>query len=144
MKKKVLAILVTAAMVCGLAACGNSADGNNSSAKADGGDKDGTYRVGICQLVQHESLDAATQGFEDALEEEFGTNVEFDLQNAQNDSNTCSTIINSFVSGDVDLILANATASLQAAAAGTNEIRFWAHALPSTESLSDLMILTAR
>lgn len=96
--------------------------GNNSSAKADGGDKDGTYRVGICQLVQHESLDAATQGFEDALEEEFGTNVEFDLQNAQNDSNTCSTIINSFVSGDVDLILANATASLQAAAAGTNEI----------------------
>ncbi len=122
MKKKVLAILVTAAMVCGLAACGNSADGNNSSAKADGGDKDGTYRVGICQLVQHESLDAATQGFEDALEEEFGTNVEFDLQNAQNDSNTCSTIINSFVSGDVDLILANATASLQAAAAGTNEI----------------------
>ena len=75
MKKKVLAILVTAAMVCGLAACGNSADGNNASAKTDEGAKDATYRVGICQLVQHESLDAATQGFEDALEEEFGTNV---------------------------------------------------------------------
>ena len=122
MKKKVLAILVTAAMVCGLAACGNSAQEDNTSAKADEASGGATYKVGICQLVQHESLDAATQGFEDALEEEFGTNVEFDLQNAQNDSNTCSTIINSFVSNDVDLILANATASLQAAAAGTDKI----------------------
>lgn len=122
MKKKVLAILVTAAMVCGLAACGNSADGGNSSVKGGEASGETTYRVGICQLVQHESLDAATQGFQDALVEEFGTNVEFDVQNAQNDSNTCSTIINSFVSNDVDLILANATASLQAAASGTDKI----------------------
>ena len=48
--------------------------------------------------------------------------MEFDEQNAQNDSNTCSTIANSFVSGGVDLILANATASLQAAAAATDTI----------------------
>ena len=55
--------------------------------------------------------------------ETFGEDgVEFDEQNAQGDSNTCSTIINSFVSEGVDLILANATASLQAAQAGTNEI----------------------
>ena len=81
-----------------------------------------TFTVGICQLVQHEALDAATQGFKDALTENFGDSVIFDEQNAQGDPNTCSTIINSFVSNDVDLILANATASLQAAAAGTNEI----------------------
>ncbi len=81
-----------------------------------------SYTVGICQLVQHEALDAATQGFKDVLSEELGDAVTFDEQNAQGDSNTCSTIINSFVSNGVDLILANATASLQAAVAGTNEI----------------------
>jgi len=81
-----------------------------------------TYTVGICQLVQHDALDAATQGFKDALVEALGDAVVFDEQNAQGDSNTCSTIINSFVSNDVDLILANATPALQAAQAGTNEI----------------------
>lgn len=108
MKKKILATLLTLAMVGSLTACGNT--------KSDG------YNVGICQLVQHVALDAATQGFKDALTEELGDKVTFDEQNAQGDSNTCSTIINSFVSNDVDLILANATPALQAAAAGTNEI----------------------
>lgn len=83
---------------------------------------DASYTVGICQLVQHDALDAATQGFKDALTEALGDAVTFDEQNAQGDSNTCSTIINSFVSNHVDLILANATPSLQAAQAGTNEI----------------------
>lgn len=81
-----------------------------------------TYTVGICQLVQHEALDAATQGFKDALTEALGDRVVFDEQNASGDSNTCSTIVNSFVSKNVDLILANATPALQAAAAGTYEI----------------------
>ena len=109
--KKFLAILLTAVMSLGLVACGNS-----SSDKK-------TYNVGICQLVQHEALDAATQGFKDALTEELGEDaVTFDEQNAQGDSATCSTIINGFVSNNVDLILANATPALQAAQAGTNEI----------------------
>ena len=80
------------------------------------------YNVGICQLVQHPALDAATEGFEAALKDKLGDNVKFDLQNASGDSATCATIINQFVSNDVDLILANATAALQAAAAGTSEI----------------------
>lgn len=107
--KKILALLVAATMVLGLTACGGASD-------------DGTFTVGICQLVQHEALDAATQGFMDALTEEFGDKVSFDVQNAQGDSNTCSTIVNSFVSNNVDLILANATPALQAAAAGTDTI----------------------
>ena len=87
------------------------------------GKKDDTYTVGICQLVQHEALDAATKGFKDALVEEFGEDgIKFDEQNAQGDANTCATIINGFVSSDVDLILANATPALQAAAAGTDTI----------------------
>ena len=82
-----------------------------------------TYNVGICQLVQHVALDAATEGFKTALIDELGEGaVNFDEQNAQGDSATCSTIINSFVAADVDLIMANATPPLQAAAAGTTDI----------------------
>ena len=110
MKRKALAITLAAVMAMGTCAV---------TASAADGDK---YTIGICQLVQHEALDAATQGFKQALTEEFGDVVQFDEQNAQGDSNTCSTIINSFVSEGTDLILANATASLQAAAAGTSDI----------------------
>ena len=78
--------------------------------------------MGVCQLVTHDALDAATQGFIDALTEELGDAVTFDVQNAAGDSNTCSTIVNSFVAADVDLILANATAALQAAVAATADI----------------------
>ena len=81
-----------------------------------------TYRIGICQLVQHVALDAATQGFQDALQEKLGDSVTFDVQNASGDSSTCSTIVNSFVAGGVDLIMANATPALQAAVAATGDI----------------------
>ncbi len=80
------------------------------------------YRVGICQLVQHVALDSATQGFKDALTAALGDDVEFDEQNASGEAVNCATIINGFVSSDVDLILANATAPLQAAASATATI----------------------
>ena len=83
---------------------------------------DDVYTVGICQLVQHPALDAATQGFMDTLTAKLGDKVKFDLQNASGDSATCITIVNSFLSSDVDLIMANATPALQAAYAGTADI----------------------
>lgn len=87
------------------------------------GNKKSVYTIGICQLTQHEALDAATKGFKEALIEELGeNNVKFDLQNASGDSNVCSTIVNSFVSHKVDLIMANATPALQAAYNATTEI----------------------
>ena len=110
MKRKALTITLAAVMAMGTCAVTASA--------ADGD----TYNIGICQLVQHDALDAATQGFKDAITAELGDKVTFDEQNAQGDSNTCSTIVNSFVSNNVDLILANATPALQAAAAGTSDI----------------------
>ena len=134
---KLLSMMVAGAMVLSMAGCSGSnnettAAPEQTTAQAAAGDsaqtKEGaasegkTYTVGICQLVQHDALDAATKGFMDTLKEELGDGVVFDEQNAQGDSNTCSTIINNFVSGDVDLILANATPALQAAQAGTNEI----------------------
>lgn len=111
MKKQMLAIALSTAV---------AASGMCTSAVF--AEESETYTVGICQLVQHDALDAATQGFKDALTEKLGDAVTFDEQNAQGDTNTCSTIINSFTSANVDLILANATPALQAAVAGTNEI----------------------
>ena len=86
------------------------------------GKKSAKYTVGICQLVQHEALDAATKGFKDVLKEKLGDDIEFDEQNAANDSATCATIANQFVSNKVDLIMANATPALQAAASATADI----------------------
>lgn len=107
--KTALTALVTAALAlstAGLASCGSTAK----------------YTVGICQLVQHPALDAATEGFKAALTEKLGSDVKFDYQNASNDSPTCGVIINNFVSSGVDLIMANATPALQSAAAATDKI----------------------
>ena len=82
------------------------------------------YTVGICQLMVHDSLDQATQGFIDALTAEMeaaGKSVEFDTQVA-GDSNLCTTVINTFTAKKVDLIMANATPALTAAANATADI----------------------
>ena len=81
-----------------------------------------TYTVGICQYVQHEALDAATEGFKTALQERLGEKVIFDEQNAQGDSHTCPIIMNGFIAKEVDLILANATPALQSAVTATSKI----------------------
>lgn len=83
----------------------------------------GKYEIGVLQLVQHAALDAATQGFVDALTEKLGAdNVEFDIQNASGDSAACTTIATTFEANGVDLIMANATAALQAAMNATADI----------------------
>ena len=106
--KKLIALVLALVMVLSMTACGGD---------------DGKYTIGICQLITHDALDAATQGFMDAVVAELGEeNVTFELQNAAGDSNTCSTIMNTFVSDDVDLIMANATPALQAAATATADI----------------------
>jgi putative ABC transport system substrate-binding protein len=107
--KKVLALICVMLLVVSMTACG----GNDS-------DK---IKIGICQIQTHPALDAATSGFVDTLYAAFGEDgVEFDVQIAAGDSNTCSTIVNAFVAEEVDLILANATPSLQAAANATEDI----------------------
>ena len=80
------------------------------------------YVVGICQYDAHPALDAATQGFKDALVAAFGDEVEFDVQNGTGSTDVCTTAINNFVIKDVDLIMANATPALQAARNATKDI----------------------
>ena len=129
MKKRLLAALMAGAMALTMTACGgsSSASGSDDSNAASGGNgaSAGSYKVGIVQLVQHEALDAATQGFQDKLTELVeadGGEVKFDLQNASGESANCSTIVNGFVSANDDLIMANATTALQAAQAATSDI----------------------
>ena len=119
--KKVLVILLALAMVLSFAACG-SAPAETPASEATAAAEDTVYTVGICQLVQHAALDAATQGFVDTLKAEFGDKVNIIEQNASNDIPTCSTIVNGFVSDNVDLILANATPALQATVEATDTI----------------------
>ena len=113
MRKITRRSFLAAAAVCGaaaaLTACGGSSASStaassvaSSAASGSAAASGDTYTIGICQLVQHAALDAATQGFEDALTAEFGDNVKFDFQNAQGDSATCATIANGFVSSGVD------------------------------------------
>lgn len=129
MKKKLLALVLAAAMTLSLASCGGSktetpsTGSDNSSASSDNSSAEGaTYKVGICQLVQHPALDAATQGFIDALNEALPGQVTFENKNASGEANNCGTIVNGFVSEGVDLIMANATAALTAAASATADI----------------------
>ncbi len=130
MKKKILSLLMVSAMAVSLVACGSTSDtaaDDSSTATteetSDAASSDGqTYNVGVIQLVQHPALDAATEGFQAALTDQLGDEVTVTVENAAGDSATCSTIANTFVSEGVDLIMANATASLQAAQAATDSI----------------------
>ena len=72
--------------------------------------------------MQHDALDSATKGFVDALVQEYGDKINIDVQNASGDSAVCATIATNFVADCYDLIMANATPALQAAAHATNEI----------------------
>ena len=110
-------------MLLSLVLCAGTVLSLGSCSNADDKKDDGKYTIGIVQLVEHPALDEATKGFKQAVIDELGAdNVEFDLQNAQNDANTCSTIANQFVSNKVDLIMANSTPALQAASAATADI----------------------
>ena len=118
--KKLLTVLLSLAMIFTLAAC--SGNSGNQEAAQENGSAEESYTVGVIQLVQHQALDAATQGFEDALKKEFGDKVTVIVNNASGDSATCSTIAQGFVNDGVDLIMANATPALQAAVSATGDI----------------------
>ncbi|MBQ6478331.1 MAG: ABC transporter substrate-binding protein [Erysipelotrichaceae bacterium] len=115
--KKALCILLSVLCAILLFGC------QKAEEPSDGEGSERVFRVGVVQLVQHEALDAATQGFIDALNQQLGeTHVKVDVQNASGEPTNCTTIVNAFVSTNVDLIMANATPALQAAASATSDI----------------------
>ncbi len=119
--KKLLTILL--AITCLLSLCACSSSTSDDSSSTDGGSNqtsDKSFKIGVVQLLQHPALDLATEGFLDALSDNGITDV--DVQNASGESANCATIVGGFVADGVDLIMANATAALQAASAATDSI----------------------
>lgn len=110
--KKIISLVLVFAFMMVLTSCGKPAPAPEEK----------KFNVGICQLVKHEALDAATEGFMDALKEKMGDKVSFDVEIAAGDFATATTICNTFVSDEVDLIMANATPALEAAAGATASI----------------------
>ena len=117
MKKKVLAVILGAAMTMSLGACGSSGgSGNSASGQDSSGEK--TYTIGISQFAEHGSLDNCREGFIEGLKEEGieeGKNLTIEVKNAAADQGTAKQISDTFVSDKVDLICAIATPSAQAA-----------------------------
>lgn len=99
-----------------LAACG---DGEKKESSTNEDTK--KYKIGVTQIVEHPSLNAAYDGFKQALEDA-GLDVEYIVQNAQNDNSANTTIATNLVNSGVDLIFANSTPSAQAVASATQEI----------------------
>ena len=109
MKKYICLTTAILMLLTLFAGCGKSSD---------------SYTVGVCQLMVHESLDQATQGFCDALNEKMaaaGKTVTIDIQVA-GESGLCTTVVNTFTAKKVDLIMANATPALLASANATTTI----------------------
>ena len=124
--KKVAAFAMAAMMALSMTACGGSGDPGNAGT-ADGTENSGDavkYTVGVCQLVEHPALDAATQGFKDALEEKLGAEVFVDVQVAGGDSATCTPITTNFVTNNYDLIPAKYGCKLSNSGSALNSILF--------------------
>ena len=122
--KKIISMLVALTLVLGVCACASA--------------EEKTYQVGILQLIQHPALDAATQGFKDALTEKLGDKVAFDEGNASGDSNNCAQIAGQLVSKQVDLIMANATPAMLACATATADIPVLATSITNYESAMEI------
>ena len=137
-KNRILAVLLAVLLLAALAACGgepaqtqapsqpsaapSAEPADAPSAEPSAAPAGETYTIGICQQMTHAALDAATQGFKDALTAALGDAVSFVEQDAGGEYTNCATIMDGFIAEGVDLILANATYPLQAAASATSEI----------------------
>ncbi len=114
--KKLLILLLAAVLSVGLIGCGSETTGSDSSE---------TVKLGIIQIVEHPSLDAARSGFLDVLKENGyveGENLQVDYENAQGDQANLQTIARKFVQQQCDLVLAVATPSAMAMANETTDI----------------------
>lgn len=108
--KKLLSLLAIASLV--LTGCGGGNSGDAS---------DTTYKIGVLQMMTHDALDAAYQGFQDGLKEE-GINAEFDYQNGEGEQGTLVQMSQQIVDKTPDLILAIGTPAAQALQGETSDI----------------------
>lgn len=112
--KKLLSLFtITVLLITVFSACADTNGGLNDTAK---------YRIGICQFIKHAAVDSATEGFKAALTEKLDNAVVFDYQNATGEKANAASICNTFATNNYDLIFANSTNALAAAAEATSQI----------------------
>lgn len=104
--RRIAAASLAATALFAVSACSSSGE------ESAGGDE--TMKIGVLQFVQHPALDAATEGFKEALDDA-GVDVEYDDQNAQGEVPNTNTIATTFASDDLDLVFTVATPAAQAA-----------------------------
>lgn len=114
-------LIATAATAALLALAGCSAQAGTAPASGSAEAAAGSYAIGITQITTHTSLDAAREGFKQAFADA-GIDVDYDEQNAQGDQATATSIASKFASSDLDLVLAVATPSAQAAAQAITDL----------------------
>ncbi len=132
--KKICSFAMATTMIFTVAACSsqptepaeNQEVGEEQTAEGE------QFKIGILQLMEHDALDNARNGFLDALEEggyAEGEKIVVDVQNAQGDQSNLKTMSQKFVNDKEDLILAIATPAAQSVAAETQEIPILATAI---------------
>lgn len=119
MKRTSLIAATAAAAALALAGCSGSATSTDASTPASPAGE--AYSIGITQITTHTALDSAREGFKKAFEDA-GIQVKYDEQNAQGDQATATSIASKFASSDLDLVLAIATPSAQAAAQSITKV----------------------
>ena len=129
--KRIAAAFLALAMTLTLAACGGSGSSGSSAAASGSGEAASgsaageSFTIGVIQLMEHDALDQAYEGFVDGLAEAGyvdGENIVIEYQNAQGEQANCVTIADKLVADRCDLVLAIATPAAQAMANATTEI----------------------
>lgn len=117
--KKFMSVMMAGMMMATMAGCSNGTEQKSSSA-----DSAGKLQIGVVQIMEHTSLDTIRESFLAEMESlGYGEDkVEFDIQNAQGEQTNLSSICKKFVGDNVDMIVAIATPTAQAAAASTSDI----------------------
>jgi len=139
MKKfiKTLSLFLSTTVLMLAVGCSNGGGNTTAPAGSSGEDSSKNVTVGIIQYMDHVALDAAREGFVEALKDNGyvdGENLTLDVQNAQGDQSNLSTISDRFVSNNVDLVLAIATPAAQSIAGKTTEIPVLATAVTDFEA----------
>ena len=121
MKKIMFLVMMLSLILIGCGDKKEEAKTGVDTASTETKTNDKVYKIGITQIVSHQALDKAREGFKDALEEA-GIKAEYDEQNAQGDVTIANTIANKFVTDKVDLVFAIATPTAQAVSNATSDI----------------------
>jgi len=111
--KKIILIILTLVCLSGFVYASGQAEKSGSASDEQAMNK--PIKIGITKIVAHPALDALERGAVEVIKETY-PDAQFDLQNANGDMNTASSIAQKFKADKVDLAIGIATPTAQALA----------------------------